>query len=463
MRAVIYARISRDAEGTHLGVNRQLEDCRQAASARGWDVVHDYIENDVSATKAKARPQYQQMLKDLAAGKAGALIVWDVDRLTRTPRELEDVIDLADAHSIALVSIGGEIDLATPQGRMTARIKGSVARHETDQMARRIRRKSQERAQQGLPNGLCPFGWRRVYDTDERGRMTGSRDVVHEAEADQIRDGVARLLGGESVRSIMMRWNEDGLPTLRGKEWSTTTVRQTLSRAANAGLRDYHGEIVGKSTSEPIISEDEFHRVRALLKDPSRRVHHGIIPNYLLTGIAECGRCGGKMRYLKGRGKSGAPSYGCRECTRVARSMALVDAVVEGAVLARLQRPDALAALPAVDPQRGDELRDHIEGLQARLDEAADLFTAGTITGEQLTRITGQVRPKLESARETLAAMTPASAALSIAGVDAVARWEDATLVTKREIVDALMTVTILPVGPGRGRDPESVRVEWKQ
>lgn len=95
MDAVIYARISRDAEGTQLGVTRQLEDCRKAAITRGWPVVEEYVDNDVSATKAKPRPQYERMMTDLASGRAGALIVWDVDRLTRNPRELEDVIDLA--------------------------------------------------------------------------------------------------------------------------------------------------------------------------------------------------------------------------------------------------------------------------------------------------------------------------------------------------------------------------------
>ncbi|QTK32343.1 recombinase family protein [Kocuria rhizophila] len=460
MDAVIYARISRDTEGTQLGVNRQLEDCRQAASARRWTVVHEYVENDTSATRAKVRPQYQQMLRDLANGIAGALIVWDVDRLTRTPRELEDVIDLADAHNIALVSIGGEIDLATPQGRMTARIKGSVARHETDQMARRIRRKQRERAEQGLPNGLCPFGWRRVYD--DQVRRAGARDVAYPPEADQIRDGVSRLLAGESVRSIALRWNTEGLPTQRGNGWRTGTVRQTLRRAANAGLREHKGEIFPSDVIEPLITEDELHRVRALLADPGRRVHHGTTPAYLLTGIAECGRCGGKMRYLKSRGRDGMPSYGCRDCTRVARSMGLVDAVVEGAVLGRLQRPDVLETLPTMDPKRGDDLRSQAATLEAKLSEAADLFTAGTITGEQLSRITAGVRPQLERTRAQLADLTPASAAAAIAGEDAVARWEDATLLVKREIVDTLMTVTILPAGPGRGRDPESVEIEWK-
>lgn len=460
MDAVIYARISRDTEGTQLGVNRQLQDCRRAASARGWDVVHEYVDNDVSATRKKPRPEYVRMMKDLAAGAAGAMIVWDVDRLTRTPRELEDVIDLADAHSIALVSIGGEVDLATPQGRMTARFKGTVARHEADQMARRIRRRQRERAEQGLPNGLCPFGWRRVYEDPVR--RTGARDVAYPPEADQIRDGVARLLAGESVRSIAMRWNQEGLPTQRGNAWSTGTVRQTLRRAANAGLREHKSELFPSEVIEPLITEDDLHRVRALLGDPGRRVQHGTTPAYLLTGIAVCGRCGGTMRYLKARGRHNIPSYGCRDCTRVARSMGLVDAVVEGAILGRLQRPDVLETLPTMDPKRGDDLRSQAAAMEAKLSEAADLFTAGTITGEQLARITSGVRPQLERTRAQLADLTPASAAAAIAGADAVARWEDSTLLVKREIVDTLMTVTILPVGPGRGRDPESVQIEWK-
>ncbi|MHC5557691.1 recombinase family protein [Kocuria sp. U4B] len=116
MRAVIYARISQDSEEQRIGVDRQLTDCRVAAKARGWTVVDEFIDNDVSATRSKRRPEYERMLTDIRASKVDALLTWDVDRLTRTPRELEDVIDLADAHGLALASIGGEIDLSTPQG-----------------------------------------------------------------------------------------------------------------------------------------------------------------------------------------------------------------------------------------------------------------------------------------------------------------------------------------------------------
>ena len=128
-RAGIYARISKD-DGSALGVGRQIEDCTAEAERRGWTIVDRYVDNNVSASKTKPRPEYERMLDDVRAGVIDAVIVWDVDRLTRKPAELETFIDLADRHGLSLASVGGEIDLATPQGRLTARIKGSVARHE---------------------------------------------------------------------------------------------------------------------------------------------------------------------------------------------------------------------------------------------------------------------------------------------------------------------------------------------
>lgn len=160
----MYLRISEDANRTGLGVERQRQDCQALASDRGWTVVKVYEDNDVSASSGRKRPQYEAMLEDIRQGRIDGVIVWDVDRLTRMPRELEDVIDLADQHGLALASVGGDIDLATPQGRMTARLKGAVARHEVEQASRRIQRKNQQRAEAGLPHGSPAWGWKRPAD-----------------------------------------------------------------------------------------------------------------------------------------------------------------------------------------------------------------------------------------------------------------------------------------------------------
>src|SRR5699024_9514765 len=148
-RAGIYARISKD-DGSALGVGRQIEDCTAEAGRRGWTVGDQFIDNNVSASKVKPRPEYTRMIEAVERGDIDAVVVWDVDRLTRKPAELETFIDLADRHGLSLASVGGEIDLSTPQGRLTARIKGSVARHEAEQMGRRIARKAEQTAREGL-------------------------------------------------------------------------------------------------------------------------------------------------------------------------------------------------------------------------------------------------------------------------------------------------------------------------
>ena len=118
MRAAIYARISQDTEGTELGVTRQQEDCAREAERRGWEVVARYVDNDVSATRKKPRPEYQRMKRDIESGHIQAVVVWSIDRLTRTPRELEDIIDLADRQGLELANVGGNTDLSTPGGRV---------------------------------------------------------------------------------------------------------------------------------------------------------------------------------------------------------------------------------------------------------------------------------------------------------------------------------------------------------
>jgi site-specific DNA recombinase len=91
IRAAIYVRISADRTGAGLGVARQEEDCRPLCARLGWVVVMVFCDNDVSAYSGKPRPQWDAML---AAITAGEVACWHVDRLTRSPRELEDVIDL---------------------------------------------------------------------------------------------------------------------------------------------------------------------------------------------------------------------------------------------------------------------------------------------------------------------------------------------------------------------------------
>src|SRR5438105_722573 len=93
-RAAIYCRISQDREGAGLGVDRQRDDCEKLAASMGLTLVAIHTDNDISAFSGKTRPGYRALLNDLNTGHANVVIVWHTDRLHRSPRELEDYIDL---------------------------------------------------------------------------------------------------------------------------------------------------------------------------------------------------------------------------------------------------------------------------------------------------------------------------------------------------------------------------------
>ena len=296
-RAAVYARISKDDNDDELGVTRQVADCTREANRRGWDLTEPYIDNDVSASNGRSRKQYERLLVDIRASRIDALVVWDIDRLTRTPREIEDIIDLAEKHGIQLANVGGAIDLATEDGRMMARIKGTVARREVEQSSTRIKRKFDENATEGRPHGMNAYGYRRLVESDDKGRRISATDIIVPSEAAVIRETADRLLAGDSLRSICAGLNARGSLSPKGKPWSATTLRQVMLRDRNAGLRRHRGRVVGQANWLPILDAGTHDRVLALLTDPGRRSQKGATRKHLLSGIARCGLChSGEMR-----------------------------------------------------------------------------------------------------------------------------------------------------------------------
>jgi site-specific DNA recombinase len=256
--AAVYLRQSLDKNGDLLAVDRQREDVQQLCQRRGW-TTREYVDDDFSASVrmpaskrvAKKRPGYTQMVADIKAGKIDAIATWDADRLYRHPRELEDLIDLADDRGLELATTTGDYDLGTPSGRLNTRMLGNVARHEMEQKSMRQKRANKQMAEAeagGRPWWPSrPFG----YDADPdpvNGRWwTGRRDPVtkeilinpirlHPKEAKLLREAYRQFNAGSSIRSLAAAWNHKGITTPRGNPWTGSAVHALLASARNAGL-----------------------------------------------------------------------------------------------------------------------------------------------------------------------------------------------------------------------------------
>lgn len=463
-RAVVYARISRDKKvgGEGLGVARQLADCRELAEKLGWIVVAEHTDNDLSAYSGKPRPGYRAVLAAVASGAADAVIAWHSDRLHRRPVELEEYIAVCEGRGVPTHCVkAGPLDLSTPSGRLVARQLGAVARYEVEHSIERQKAQKAQAAEAGkFRGGRRPFG----YEPDGC--------TVRVSEADIVRDMAARVHRGESVRSIAAKLNAAGCRGTRGGEWTGASVRDVLLRARNAALIEHEGEVVGPAQWEPILDETTWRSVGRKLRDPARVRVHTHERRWLGSGLYVCGRCGAPARIGSAgvRKAHARPYYRCSgPSVHVSRVADLVDELVGRVVVARLQQPDAADLFRSWDGEDDPSvLQEEAGEVRRRLDELAETFAAGDITARQLSHGSEALRERLEKLEQRISECYRGSALDGLAGApDAAEQWEVLPLGRKREIVDLLMSVTILPGKAGRKSggtyfDPDTVRIEWK-
>ena len=457
MKCAIYLRSSVDKTGEELGITRQREDLTKLVAARGWQPV-EYVENNVSATSRKPRPQYERMLADLADGTVQALAVWDLDRIYRKPRELEDLIDLAEIRPIPTITVGGDLDLNTDNGRMFARVKAAVARGEIERKSARQKRAAVQKAAAGKPHGggSRAFGYDKIIDTHSK--YLG--DTINTREAKLIREAYTALLAGEALYSIANGWNTKGISSTRGKKWSGETVRQILVNPRYAGLRYHLGVEVAAAQWKPIVERDIWESAVSILSDPKRNTGRTPGRKHLLTGIARCGECKEPMGSGVGTGRK--PTYVCKHCFGVTRQSELTDAVVIDTVTSMLARPDA-ATIFAKPTANISLLRDQSMMLRRQITEAEDEHTDGIINGRLLAARVAKVNEKLAVIEvEMLSANTSRALDGLLGQPDAYDRFMALSLDRQRTVVDTVGTPWIHKSRRGSRFDPELVTVEWR-
>jgi len=451
MEALVYTRQSLDRSGAGAAVDRQREDCLKLCAERGWTVVREYSDNDVSATSSKPRPQYQAMLASVKRGEAKVLVAWHVDRLTRKLTELEDLIAVAERTGLRIATVTGDLDLATDSGRLVGRILASVARGEVERKGARQKRAQQQAAELGRPaGGRRPFG----YGKDGL--------TVLDDEAAAIREGYQHLLDGGSLKSIARRWNELGHTTTMGNPWERTAVRNVLMNPRYAGRRTYRGQVVGPAAWSPVVEEETYELARALLSSPSRRTTKGTARKHLLPGIALCGVCEGTM--ATGHTRHGKRVYVCRDGKHISRTAQPIDDMVRDMVIGRMSQPDARDLLSAPTSSNLEADRAQARVINDRLDDLATGLEEGLLSLSSVRQSSQRLRAELAEveARMHTAAHADVLGPL-VASEDIEAHWNQMDLQQQRTVIDAIMKITLL--SPKRGRntfDPKTVKIEWR-
>ena len=449
-RAVAYMRISQDKDGTEFGVGTQRKHILGLIQARGWELVEEYTDNSVSASKARGKgTAWARMLAAAERNEFDVIVAVDLDRLLRQTKDLVTLIETG----AKIVTVDGEVDLSTADGEFRATVMTGIARFEVRRKAERTKRANQQRREQGIPiMGARVIG----YSKD------GLSLIDDEAEA--VREAFDGLLNGVSMYRIARHLNDKGYRTSKGREFSNISTRYLLENARYAGLiRHYETGELYPGNFPAIVSEAVWRAAVEKIKDPSRRTQSSSKIKWLLSGLAYCGRCGSRNIRV-GKSSNGQPNYRCNDKPHLARLAAPIDELVNAVIIARLSRDDAASLFAPKDDVDVDGLRRDRAVAQSKLDGLASLFADGVLTESSVRSKSAELRKELNDIDTKLKASNDSIISDIASADDVESAWWSLDIERRRLVFDALMTVTILPKGRGGSRafDPNLIRIEPK-
>jgi site-specific DNA recombinase len=272
VRCAIYTRVSTD-QGLEQDFNSldaqydaSLAYIRSQAHA-GWTLLRAKYDDGGFSGGNTDRPALQRLLEDVRAGEVEVIVVYKVDRLTRSLADFAKLVELFDKHNVSFVSVTQQFNTTTSMGRLTLNVLLSFAQFEREVTSERIRDKIAASKRKGLwVGGMVPMG----YDTRDR------KISINEAEAEQVRAIFASYLRLGSLNLLMVDLRKQGILTkVRTLKTGERVGGIPFSRGPLAHLlrnRFYIGEVVFKGEilkgEQPaILDRGVFDAVQAKLNE----------------------------------------------------------------------------------------------------------------------------------------------------------------------------------------------------
>ena len=406
-RAAIYTRKSTTMglEQEFNSLDAQRESCLAYIQRQpGWKLVDERYDDGGFTGANIDRPAFTRLMADIEAGKVDVIVVYKVDRLSRSLLDFVKVMERLGAAGASFVSVTQNFSTADAMGRLTMNMLMSFAEFEREMISERTRDKIAGARRKGKwTGGPVPFG----YIVEDK------KLLANELEARVVREAFQLFLMHRQQATVARLLNEAKLlprGTKRSKTlaWSKEGIGRVLKSALYAGFMMY-GDELHPGEHPPLIEESTYRAAQAILAGTSREVRWtGTNPDYVLRSLVRCGLCGEMMCPGSTTKQSTGKVYRFYRCSRREKygkeqcaARPLPAAALEEFVVARIADKTA-------DGTLANRVEAHLASLTAGKDEnlaglraalatrIADAAAAAAKLTEEVVRLDGRARELVE-------------------------------------------------------------------
>lgn len=399
----LYVRVSTMEQATEgYSIAEQTDRLTQYAQSFGWNVYKVYTDAGYSGSSTD-RPAMQALIGDCKAHKLDKVIVYKLDRLSRSQLDTLYLIEnVFLANGIDFSSMTENFDTATPFGKAMIGILAVFAQLEREQIKERMITGKIGKVKQGkyLKARMTPIGYDYIDD----------QLVINPFEALQVQEIFDRFIGGESINQIAASLNAKGFVNKYGT-WKTITIRRLMGRKLYAGYVSLGGRTF-KGNHDAIVSEETWEKAQQRLTANKERWHDhtrdGVATSYL-GGMLYCARCGRK--YHK-RQSSHNAYYVCDTitknhpvtgtCDNKRWRMEMLDNIVFEQIktLKIRQKKEELPVNDKLSIDEDSALKTQLETMQKQIDRLLDLYSIGNIPKDELQKKIDEINDR-KAALET--------------------------------------------------------------